>query len=83
MKQNEDKIREAIERGHPFTLVALSGDRIKVRGKDWVFFPPFEDEDGNALADNERADFFEVWGNGKRARWIAFNSITIIEVGEP
>jgi hypothetical protein len=83
MKQNEEKLREAIERGQPFTLVATSGDRVKVRGKDWIFLPPLADEDGRDLADEERTDFFEVWGNGKSARWVAFAAIALLEVKAP
>jgi hypothetical protein len=83
MKPNEEKLTEAIERGQPFTLVVTSGDRIKVRGKEWIFLPPFQDENGFDLTDDQRADFFEVWGNGKRARWVAFEAITVLEVSAP
>lgn len=83
MKQNEEKLREAIERGQAFTLVMTSGDRVKVRGKEWIFLPPLQDENGFQLNDDQRTDFFEVWGNGKRARWIAFKAITILEVSAP
>lgn len=80
MKANEAKLREAIEFNQPFTLVANSGDRIKVRGRQWIFLPPLADENGIELDDDERTDFFEVWGNGRQARWIAFTSIAILEV---
>lgn len=83
MKPNEEKLREAIDRGKPFTLIVNSGDRVKVRGKDWIFLPPLADENGLTLSDSERTDFFEVWGNGRKARWIAFSTITILEVSAP
>jgi hypothetical protein len=83
MKPNEKKLREAIARGQPFTLVVTSGDRIKVRGKEWIFLPPLADEDGDELTDEERTDFFEVWGNGQSARWVAFEAITVLEVNTP
>jgi hypothetical protein len=83
MKANEEKLREAIELNQPFTLVVTSGDRVKVRGREWIFLPPLADENGVELGDDERTDFFEVWGNGKRARWIAFEAITVLEVNTP
>jgi hypothetical protein len=78
VKINEDKIRELIAEGHSFTIVTDSGERTKVRGKDWIFLPPLDD-----LADDERSDFFQVWGNGKAFRWVAFKSVSLIETKAP
>lgn len=83
MKQNEEQLREEIAQGRPFTLVTNSGDRIKVRGHDWIMLPPLADEDGRELDDSERADFFQVWGNGRNYRWVAFSAINVIEVRAP
>jgi hypothetical protein len=76
MKPFERKLRE--ERT-PFTLVLTGGERIKVRSRDHLSIPHVEDESGTALSDSERADSFQVWGNGRAYRWIAFNAITAIE----
>lgn len=83
MKANEDKIRETVEGGIPFTLVINSGDRVKVRGADWIFLPPLADDEGRILTDENRSDFFQVWGNGKSYRWIAFSAISIIDTKAP
>jgi hypothetical protein len=80
MKHFEEKLRE--ERT-PFTLVLTSGERVNVRTHDHLSIPPTEDELGNPLSDGERADFFQVWGNGRRYRWIAFDAITTIEAQAP
>lgn len=83
MKPNEKQLREEIAANHPFTLVTSSGERVKVRSHDHIILPPDEDEDGRSLEDNERADFFQVWGNGQRYRWVAFGSVNIIETQAP
>ena len=80
MKPFEDKLRE--ERT-PYTLVLSSGERVKVRTHDHLSLPPTEDDEGGRLLDNDRADYFQVWGNGRHSRWIAFNAITSIEVMAP
>jgi hypothetical protein len=83
MKPNEQELRNEIAHGVPFTLVTNSGDRIKVRGHDWIILPPLEDEDGRHLEDSERSDFFHIWGNGRNYRWVAFDSINLIEAKAP
>lgn len=83
MKPNEQKIRDLIGEGTPFTIVVNSGDRIKVRSHDHIFIPPLTDEDGEELSDAERSDFFQVWGRGGHYRWVAFNSIAVIETDAP
>ena len=80
MKPFEGKLRE--ERT-PFILVLTSGERIRVQTHDHLSIPPTEDDSGNPLADGERADYFQVWGNGLRYRWVAFNAITTIEAQAP
>lgn len=77
MKPNEEKIRQLIEEGLPFILITGSGDRVKVKGRDWIFLQPLES------SSEERTDFFQVWGNGKSYRWIAFASISMIETVAP
>ena len=74
MKDHEQQIRDQIAQGTPFVLITSSGDRIKVRGADWIFLPPLADE-GRPLDDQERSDFFQVWGDGRNYRWIAFASV--------
>ena len=80
MKPFEDKLRTELA---PFTLVLSSGDRVKVRSHDHLSIPPLSDENGAELIDNERADYFQVWGNGQHYRWIAFSAITAIEAMAP
>jgi len=80
MKQNEQQLRDEQP---PFTVVVQSGERVKVRSYDHIDFPPLEDEDGNDLTDSQRADFFKVWGNGLKYRWVAFGAITTIEGSAP
>jgi len=82
MKDHEQQIRDQIAQGTPFVLITSSGDRIKVRGADWIFLPPLADE-GRPLDDQERSDFFQVWGDGRNYRWIAFASVNIIETKAP
>ena len=83
MKQHEQKLRDEINKGRPFTLVTTSGERVKVRSHDHISLPPLEDENGNQLEDTARSDFFEVWSNGRSTRRIAFMSINIIETKAP
>jgi len=83
MKVNEEEIRETMGAGRPFTIVTDSGERAKVRGRDWIFLPPLEDEDGHPLTDDNRSDFFQVWGNGKSYRWIAFRAANFIDTKAP
>ena len=83
MKPHEQELRNEIAHGFPFTLVTSSGDRIRVPGHDWIFLPPLQDDQGNDLEDNERSDFFQVWGNGRSYRWVSFGSINLIEAKAP
>jgi hypothetical protein len=83
MKPHEQQLRDEMKTGHPFTLVTASGERVKVRSHDHINLPPLEDEDGQPLTDTQRADFFQVWGNGQRYRWVAFNALNIIEGQAP
>jgi hypothetical protein len=62
MKPHEQELRNEIAHGFPFTLVTSSEDRIRVPGHDWIFLPPLQDDQGNDLEDDERSDFFQVWG---------------------
>jgi hypothetical protein len=80
MKENEEQLRTEPP---PYTVVLQSGERVKVRSHDHIDFPPTEDEDGRPLDDAERTDFFKVWGNGQRYRWVAFKAITTIEGSAP
>lgn len=80
MKQHENQLRD--ERP-PFALVLSSGERVKVRSHDHLFLPPTEDDSGNPLTDAQRSDFFQVWGNGQRYRWVSFAAITTIEATAP
>jgi len=80
MKANEQQLRDEQV---PFTVILLSGERVKVRSTDHIDFPPQEDEDGAVLSDQERADFFRVWSNGQRYRWIAFAAIATLEGTAP
>lgn len=79
MKLHEEQLREEIAANHPFTLITASGDRIKVQSHDHIILPPLVDEDGDEVVDEERSDFFQVWSNGRRYRWVSFASINIIE----
>lgn len=63
--------------------MTASGDRVKVRSPEHIFLPPVEDEDGRPLEDGQRSDFFEVWGDGRSSRWVAFSGINVIEVKAP
>ena len=83
MKLHEREIRDGIAHGLPLTLVTQSGERVKIRSRDHVFLPPSEDENGQRLDDADRSDFFEVWSDGRSKRYLAFNSINIIEMKEP
>ena len=83
MKPNEEKLRDEMAARHPFTLVTTSGDRVKVHSHDHINLPPLEDENGFRLEDTQRADFFQVWGNGQRYRWVAFVAVNIIETQAP
>jgi hypothetical protein len=83
MKPNEEQLREEIAANHPFTLVTASGARIKVQSHDHIILPPLVDENGAGLDDRDRSDFFQVWSNGRRYRWVAFTSINIIEAQSP
>ena len=56
---------------------------VNVRTHDHLSIPPSEDEYGNLLSDSLRADVFQVWGDGKRYRWVAFSAITTIEARAP
>jgi len=80
MKQHEKKLREEHP---PYVLVLSSGERVKVRSHDHIFFPPTVNEDGKRLTDAQRADVFQVWGNGESYRWVAFAQITSIEAKAP
>ena len=80
MKPHEQKLREEHT---PYTLVLTSGERVKVRSHDHLDIAPLEDEDGNPLADADRADLFRVWSDGQSYRWVAFNAITAIEARAP
>jgi hypothetical protein len=83
MKLHEQEIRDEIAQGRPFVLVTSSGDRIKVRGEDWIFLPPLANEDGQPLDDRERSDLFQVWSSGRNYRWVAFEHINVIENSTP
>lgn len=83
MKIYEQQLRDQIATNRPFTLVTSSGERIKVRSHDHIILPPRENENGTALRDKNRSDFFQVWSNGQSYRWVAFSSINIIETKAP
>ena len=83
MKPHEEQLRGEIMANHPFTLVTASGTRIKVQSHDHIILPPLVDENGLDLEDDSRSDFFQVWSNGRRYRWVAFASINIIEAQAP
>jgi hypothetical protein len=80
MKPHEQTLRE--ERP-PYTLVLRSGERILVRSQDHLFLPPKQDAAGTDLDDADRSDFFQVWGDGQRYRWVSFAAITTIEATAP
>jgi len=76
MKAHEQEIRDEIERDDPFVLVMSSGDRIPVRGRDWIFMPPpLEHDEGRALDDQQRSGSFQVWSDGLHYRWVAFSRV--------
>jgi hypothetical protein len=83
MKPSEQQLRDEIAKHQPFTVVTASGDRVKIRSHDHIDLPPLEDENGLPLDDNQRADFFKVWTDGRHHRWVAFDSINIIEAQAP
>jgi hypothetical protein len=80
LKAHEQKLREELP---PYTLVLTSGERVKVRSHDHIFFPPTENQNGRRLADRERSDFFQVWGDGRAFRWVSFATISAIETRAP
>jgi hypothetical protein len=65
----------------------LAGWRVekcmKVRSAEHIDLPPFEDENGDLLVDSSQSDFFRVWSDGVRARWIAWTAVNIIETSAP
>jgi hypothetical protein len=75
MKIYEQKLREEPP---PYTLLLISGERVRVRSHDHIFMPPTEDENGRHLRDTHRSNFFQVWGNGHSFRWISFRTISRI-----
>ena len=83
MKANEEQLREEIAKSQSFALVTTSGDRVRIRSHDQIILPPLEDENGFSLHDDARADFFQVWSDGRHSRWIAFAAINIIESQAP
>jgi hypothetical protein len=83
MKPHEQELRDEMTTGHPFTLVTASGERVRVHSRGHIILPPLVDEDGLPLQDDDRSDFFQVWTNGRRYRWVAFSSINIIEAEAP
>ena len=42
-----------------------------------------DDELARLLSDADRADYFQVWGNGQRYWWVAFKASTTIEAMAP
>jgi hypothetical protein len=59
----------------------LNGSRW--RSHDHLSIPPLEDDSGTQLSDADRADYFQVWGNGQRYWWVAFKASTTIEAMAP
>jgi hypothetical protein len=80
VKVYEQKLREELP---PYTLVLTSGERVKVRSSDHIFFPPTENENGRRVSDAQRSDFFQVWGDGRSFRWVSFATISTIETKAP
>ena len=85
MHPKEREIREVAAAAPfvPFTFVTASGDRYKVPSPDHILFFPDTDEDGVPMTEEERAQWFIVYGQGPRHRLLFFESITAIDVGRP
>ena len=85
MHPKEREIREVAAAAPfvPFTFVTASGDRYKVPSPDHISFFPDTDEDGVPMTEEERAQWFIVYGQGPRHRLLFFEGITAIDVGRP
>ena len=83
MKLHEQEIRELVRQGAPFTIVVQSGDRIRVPTHDHISIPPLTGEEGDPIDDTQRSDFFQVWGDGRHYRFVAFSSVTLLETDSP
>ena len=83
MKLHEQEIRDLIGHGVPFTIVVHSADRIRVASHDHIFIAPLKDEAGEEIDDAKRSDFFQVWGDGRHYRFVAFALIALLETDAP
>ena len=67
----------------PFTFVTTSGERYKVPTPDHISFFPDTDEDGVPMMEDERAQWFIVYGRGVRHRLLFFDAVSAIDAGAP
>jgi hypothetical protein len=54
-----------------------------VASHDHIFIAPLKDEAGEEIDDAKRSDFFQVWGDGRHYRFVAFASIALLETDAP
>lgn len=82
MHPKEREIREAAS-AVPFTFVTASSERYKVPTPGHISFFPETDEDGISMPDEERAEWFIVYGKRAAHRLLFFQGVTAIDVGRP